>query len=83
MTLYREFTDNADLPDYGLLAVEMRNPNDKPRIRLVPIEPCKHGNYAKHIINGTATLNQRFGEWFVAAESWCDGKSEAGLEDTT
>ena len=35
--LYRVFTDDADLPEDGLLAVELRNPNEKPRIRLVPV----------------------------------------------
>ena len=35
--LYRVFTDDADLPDDGLLAVAMRNPDEKPRIRLVPV----------------------------------------------
>ena len=35
--LYRVFDDDADLPDDGLLAVEMRNPDEKPRIRLVPV----------------------------------------------
>ncbi len=37
MNLYRLFDDDADLPDNGLLAVEMRNPDEKPRIRLVPV----------------------------------------------
>ena len=33
---YRLADDDEDLPDAGLLAVEMRNPDEKPRIRLVP-----------------------------------------------
>lgn len=37
--LYREFTGDADLSDDGLLAVEMRYPDDKPRIRLKPVKP--------------------------------------------
>ena len=36
-SLYRLFDDDADLPEDGLLAVEMRNPDEKPRIRLVPV----------------------------------------------
>ena len=35
---YRLASDDEDLDDDGLLAVEMRNPDEKPRIRLVPIE---------------------------------------------
>ncbi len=37
-TFYREAAGDEDLPDDGLLAVELRNPDEKPRIRLVPIE---------------------------------------------
>ncbi len=35
--LYRLADADEDLPDDGLLAVEMRNPDEKPRIRLVPV----------------------------------------------
>ncbi len=35
--LYQIFDSDEDLPDDGLLAVEMRNPDEKPRIRLVPV----------------------------------------------
>ncbi len=35
--LYQIFDSDEDLPDDGLLAVEMRNPEEKPRIRLVPV----------------------------------------------
>jgi hypothetical protein len=37
MTRFYRLADNdKDLPEDGLLAVELRNPDEKPRIRLVP-----------------------------------------------
>ncbi len=34
---YRLAADDEDLDDDGVLGVEMRNPDEKPRIRLVPM----------------------------------------------
>ena len=41
---------------------------------VVPVEPCVHGNYARHIIDNDECIYDR-------AHEWCDGKPEVSDGD--
>ena len=64
MTLYRKVTDSVTMDLRTCEIVDMYE----------PVEPCKHGNYSRHMVD----------RWFRSDtgynEEWCPG---AGLEDTT
>ena len=62
---------NPKADDRDVFNAVSLDPGEEPP--LLPAEPCKHGNYARHIIDGDECVYDR-------AHVWCDGKPK---EDTT
>lgn len=77
-TFYRLARSDEDLDDDGVLGVEMRNPDEKPRIRLVPIELEAtsgevFGGFAEDAIAAKAGDPDGFGAWYWQFFVWTPG----------
>jgi len=47
-------------------------------VSVVPVEPCEHGNYARHIIEGTVYPCDVGDDQIEAVYEWCDGQPKEG-----
>ena len=82
MTLYRIALNREDIRDTALLAGISKQTillvMDELRSQLVPVEPCKHGKYDRHMASYRKGGEEQGKPWATRYE--CPG---AGLEDTT